>query len=377
MSNDSAVAPAQTDEIDDVAGDVANALNELRGGEAPTETQITLDKSDRPRDEAGRFAQMLKDDKAERAGKRETLTLPDKPKPEGVQADPTQQLGVAPPEQIAPVAPPTPATPSVSPPGALKSEFKAKFGELPPEWQQEFSRCESEAQKALRNQDEDRMFGRRINQLVSPYLPTIRAEGATPEKAFENYLQTAHVLRQGTPFQKAQALHAIAQQFNVDMNLPLQGAHSNPEIADVRQELAKTRSELQALVQQRQQQEDLGLRSQIESFSTQPGHEHFETVRTHMGALLESGVAKDMEEAYQQAIWAHPDLRSTLVEAQLKATEEKRIAEQKALSERARNAAVSVSGAPGSSRPLNGAVNPNSSIEDDIRAAYAEVRGRV
>lgn len=374
--NDSAVGESQTEEVDDVAGDVANALNELRGGDAQPTTEITLDKSDRPRDEAGRFAQMLKDDKAQ---KRETLTLPEKTKPvEGVVADPAQQIGV--PQPAAPNPSPTPAipaTPAVKAPEGLKAELKAKFGELPPEWQTEIARREAESHKALTSQDEERQFGRRIQQLVNPYLPTIRAEGATPEKAFENYLNTAHILRAGTPYQKAQALHTIAQQFNVDLNLPLQGAGSDPRYAQLEHQLSELQNRLQAQDQQRQQQEDQSLRSQIESFASKPGHEHFDKVRVQMGALMEAGVTQDIEDAYQRAIWADPELRSTLVEAQSRAAEEKRIAEQKALSERSKSAAVSVTGAPGSSRPLNGSYNPDSSVEDDVRAAVQELRGRL
>lgn len=366
---ESAVVETQTDEIDDFAGDVQSALNELRGSEGTPDTPITLDKSERSRDEAGRFAQALKDDKP----KRDTLSLPDKPA-EGIQPDPAVQLGT-------PAVTPTPAValptaPAIKPPEGLKGELKAKFGELPPEWQSEIARRESESHKALTSQDEERQFGRRINTLVSPYLPTIRAEGATVEKAFENYLQTAHVLRQGSPFQKAQALHAIAQQFNVDLNLPLQGANSDPRYAQLEHQLSELQNRLQSQDHQRQQQEDRQLQTQIADFSSTPGHEHFDKVRVRMGALMESGEAKDLEDAYQQAAWSHPEIRSSLVEAQSRAAEEKRVAEQKALTGRAKNAAVSVTGAPGSSRPLNGA-SSHGSIEDDVRAAYSEAMGRV
>lgn len=374
MSDQSAVVEKQTDDFDDVGGDVAAALNELRGGEAPEpETKITIDRAERPRDEAGRFTQALA--KTEDKPKREILTLPEKDKPvEGVQADPAAQLGV--PAPAATPAPIVPQTPAIKPPEALKGELKAKFAELPPEWQQEIVRREAEAHKALTSQDEERQLGRKINQVVTPYLPTIRAEGATVEKAFENYLQTAHVLRSGTPLQKAQALHSIAQAFSVDLNLPLQQAGSDPRYAHLEHQLSELQNRLQAQDHQRQQQEDQNLRSQIDAFASQPGHEHFEKVKVRMGALLDSGEAKDLEDAYQQATWSHPEIRSTLVEAQTRAAEEKRIAEQKALSERARSAAVSVTGAPGSSRPLNGAQS-HGSIEDDVRAAMSEVRGRV
>lgn len=369
----SAVAVEQTDDIDDFAGDVASALSELRGGAEPEpDAQITLDKSEqRDRDESGRFAKALKgDDKPER----KVLTLPEKP--EGVQADPAAQLGVPAPADASPVLP-TPAAPAVKVPEGVHRDLKSDFSNLDPRWQAEISRREAEFHKAITTNDDDRNMGKRINQLSSPYLPTIRAEGATVEKAFENYLQTAHVLRSGTPYQKAQALQAIAQQFNVDMNLPLQGAGSDPRYAHLEQRYVALESKLQAQDQQRQQQEDQSILSAIADFGNQPGHEHFQTVKVHMGALMEAGAAKDMAEAYQMAIWAHPDLRSTLVANEQKAAEEKRKTEQLALSQRARDAAVSVTGSPGGSRPLTARSGGSDSIEDDVRAAAQEIRGRV
>lgn len=370
MIEQSAVVEKQTDEIDDINGDVAAALNEIRGGEGQAETQITLDKSEqRNRDEAGRFAQAVK---GEEKPERKTLTLPEKA--EGVQADPAAKLGVPAPAPAEPViAAPAPA---VKVPEGVHRDLKGDFSKLDPRWQAEITRREAEFHKAITTNDDDRNMGKRINQLSSPYLPTIRAEGATVEKAFENYLQTAHVLRQGTPIQKAQALHSIAQQFNVDLNLPLQGAGSDPQTAQLWQRLEAAEAKLQAQDQQRQQQDDQAVQTQIQEFAKQPGHEHFEKVRIQMGAMFDAGVSKDLGELYQRAIWADPDLRSTLVAAEQKAAEEKRKLEQAALSQRAKQAAVSVTGAPGSSRPLNGAQS-HGSIEDDVRAAMSEVQGRV
>jgi len=176
--------------------------------------------------------------------------------------------------------------------------------------------------------------------------------------------------------QKSLALHAIAQQFNVDLDLPRQQGGVNPQVVHLERQVADLERRLQGQDQERQQQEDRGLQQQIAEFSSSPGHEHFEKVRVRMGSLLESGEAKDMEDAYQQAIWSHPEIRASLQAAQTRAAEEQRIAEQKAKADAAKAAAISVKGAPGGSRPLNGA-SSSGSIADDLRAAYAEVRGRV
>jgi len=359
----------QTDEIDDIGGDVAAALSELRGGEAPQQTQITLDRSEaRPRDEAGRFAKEEK--------KRETLTLPEK-KAEGVQADPAAQLGVTPPAQAAPTpAAPEPAKPAIDYPKTFKGAFRDHWGAVHPDLQAEIARRDKETFDLISRHDEARNFGAKLQEIAQPYLAQIQMENSDIPKAFQDYLQTAYALRMASPMQRAQLLHQVAQKYNVDLSLPHQQGASDPRVAQLEQQLHEMRMQMQGQTQQRQQQEQQGLLSEIDRFASEPGHEHFPTVRRMMGALMDAGDAPDMKTAYEMACHAHPEIRASLLAAQQKAAEEKRIAEQKALSERARSAAVSVTGAPGSSRPLNGA-GSRGSVEDDVRAALAEVSGRV
>ena len=372
MSEQGSAVQAQP-ETDDIDGDLRNAIQELKI-ETPQEARVVIDKPERPRDEEGKFVEAPKEAKP----KRETLKVPE-PKAaapaEGVQVDPGQQI---------------PVPSQVKAPEGWKGELKAKFGELP-EWaQQEIMRRETDAHKALTKQDEERQFGRTVMQMATPYLPTIRAEGATPEKAFQDYLQTAHVLRSGNDIQKAQSIAAVIGQFKVNPNILLsilqngnvnsggtvQPAQFNPVIESLQQRIERMEQERQQEIQQRQLQETQSLQGQIEEFSSKPGHEHFDRVRTHMGVLLENGIATDLEDAYNRAVYADPEIRSSLLAAQTQAENGKRLTELKATTERAKSAAVSITGSPGGARPLN-ATGSVGSIEDDLRAAMSQVAGRV
>lgn len=359
----------QQPEIDDFDADVRTAMADLKIEPTP-DTHVEIDKPDsRARDEQGKFVEAPKEAK----------------KPKADVAAPVQGT----PAQIAPAQsqPVTPA-PAATIPKGLKPEFKAKFGELTPDWQAEINRREADAAKVLASQDDERLLGKKINEMANPYLPTIRAEGATVEKAFGDYLQTAHVLRAGTDLQKAQSVASIMQMFKVnpqDLFSILQGGNVNPggqpvpgqfdpRYESLTQRLNRIEQERQTEVQQRQLQEQHSLQSQIDEFSTKSGHEHFDQVRTHMGVLLENGIASDLEDAYQRAVYADPEIRSTLIASQ--ASSGQRLTEQQAKTDRARSAAISVTGSPGSSRPLNGSGSVGS-IEDDLRAAMREVSGRV
>lgn len=350
--------PASQADTDDMAEDLRKAVTELRGEPSQPESKVILD---RPRDQAGRFAEGSVEAKA---AERSTLSLPakDAPAPAAAKpADASQDL----PEVVAP-----PVVP-VEVPNGWKPELRAKFAELPPDIQAEIMRREKESHRNATRADDDRTFGRKVKETASPYLATIQAEGGTVEAAFQQFLTTAHVLRGTDKNRAAQLLHEVARQYNVPLGSPLQSGPQNPELTELRGLVTDLQGQLQAQNQQRQAQDEAGLQAQIDEFSTKPGHEHFETAKPLMAALLQSGQAKDLEDAYQMAIYANPDIRSTLLAAQQQPIAGKQAAE------RARSAAVSVTGSPaGGMKSLNG-TGPVGSIEDDLRAAIASHSGRV
>lgn len=283
-----------------------------------------------------------------------------------------------------------PAAQAVKPPPGWNAPMREKFNTLPPEVQTYISQRDQEIERKITMQDEDRLLGKKVNEMATPYLPTIKAEGATVEKAFQDYLQTAHVLRAGTDFQKAQSVAAVMRQFRVSPlalisllqganvlpgNAPQQGMH-NPVIDTLQQRLDRIEADRQAEVHQRQIQEQHGLQSQIDEFSSGTGHEHFERMKVHMGVLLENGLANDLDDAYEKAVYADPEIRSSLVTAQQQAEQDKRIAEAKARTDAARHAGGSVFGGPGSAKALNGS-GANVPIEETIRAAIREQSGRI
>lgn len=340
----------------------------MRGDDAPIVKETVPPVESKPavsRDEAGKFAQPAKDKP------RETLTLPAKVEP------------------IAPIDGAV-TTPAFKAPDGWKGDLKALFPTLPPEIQAEIARRETDTHKALTKQDEERTLGKRVNEMAMPYLPTIKAEGATVEKAFQDYLQTAHVLRSGNSVQKAQSILAVMNQFkvnpqdlfsilqggNVNTGGAVQPAQFNPVIETLTQRLGHLEQERQQEIQQRQLQEEHSLQGQIDDFSSKKGHEHFEKVRTHMGVLLENGIASDLEDAYQRAVYAEPDIRSSLIASNTQAEQDKRNSEARAKAEAARRAGGSVYGGPGSAKPLNGS-GVDIPIEETIRSAIREASGRI
>ncbi|UUX38879.1 hypothetical protein NTJ56_08770 [Burkholderia contaminans] len=256
-------------------------------------------------------------------------------------------------------------------PQSWNAADRAHWDKMPPEVQAVISRREEEAHRAITTMGQDAAFGKRITEVVSPYLPLIRSEGGTPEGAVRDLLQTAYVLRTAQPEQKIQLFRQLASQFGVDIQAAAQDApRVDPHVHQLQQELAQVRGHLASQEQQQHQQVQGQAQQMIDAFAADPKNEFYETVKPLMGQLLLGGQASTMQDAYDQACWAVPSVRSTLMQRQQAAEETKRAAEAKARADAKRRAAGSVSGAPTAPVAASASAAAQSlSLRDELRQA--------
>lgn len=249
-------------------------------------------------------------------------------------------------------------------PNSWSAPVKEKFSILPPEVQAEIARREEEVEKGFTRLDEERNFGKALKEVITPYMPIITAEGGTPAAAVRDLLNTAYQLRTGTPQQKAALVQQIAQQYGVDLGTlrPGEQTYVDPHVMTLQQKIDALERERATEKQLQVQQEQSKVLNEIQAFAADPKNVHFEQVRAHMASLLNSGAAKDLQEAYEQAIWANPEVRSKLMSQQQVETEVKRKQELEAK----KKAASSVTGSPGVIVPNSG--NPNRNLREEITA---------
>lgn len=258
---------------------------------------------------------------------------------------------------------------AIKAPDAWSPASKAKFAELPPDIQAEIARRESEVHKGFTAQDEHRKLGKTFEQAVMPYLPMIRAEGSDPIQAVQEMLQTAYSLRTATPAQKQEMFIGLAQQFGVDMNSVFQRLaggqpQANPQVAALEQQVQQLQQRLTQGDQRAQADEQAQIGQQIESFASDQKNVFYADVRADMAALLRAGRAQTLQEAYDMACWARPDIRPHLLQQQ----DQQRATEMKAKADKARAAGVSIAGSPTGSA---GAVAPQDrSLRDELRANF-------
>lgn len=340
--SDETVVEDTPDEVAEVSMDdtIRNTLAEIeaRGSEEETEEQ----KADRLRDERGRFA-----------------------KPE---ATPEQ-----PPDETPPVeeAQPAPESPPAVPPelqrlGLRKDEAEA-FAQAPEAVKNAFIRRSEEMHKGLEQFRTKAQFGDVMERVVTPYLPTIQALGVTPDVAVNELLKADQALRFGSAQQKFAMISKIAQDYGVDLGQATEFQASQPQIDPQVQMLQRQLQQQQQWIQQQTQarewQERQELNSHLERFKSDPSHAYFEDVRNDMAGLLQAGLATDLNDAYEKAIYANPTVRTQVLAKQQAEFEEKRKAEALQKAQAAKQAAS----ANVSRKATLPAAKPVGSIDDTIR----------
>lgn len=351
----------EIDEKDDLHGAVAAAFDALDGGDNGAAGDREPEAAGGPapgsegtgavreRDEAGRFK--AKDTE------RSTLTL--KEKPETV-AEPAAPSATTP----APTAPEPGKPEPIAPPSDWKGASKVKWDRLPREVQTELVGMH----QALATERAEVAPFKELLDVNRDFL--INQAGSLPA-AMTQLMQFA---RMSVDNPQALIQH-IARSSGIDLRSfagqPEQGAgqaapNQTADIAEL------VRQQLQPILGQIQQQSLQQEVSKVQAFRDDPKHPYFNDVAPRIEQLLKAGAAKDLQDAYDQAIWADPTIRQQLLSAQ--AEEAKR--QQTADAEKARKAAAaSLRGSPLPGASLNGAGNQNSSVYDDVRAAAAELAG--
>jgi hypothetical protein len=255
-------------------------------------------------------------------------------------------------------------------PQSWSAAEKAHWDKIPPEVQAVIARREEEAHRGITTLGQDAALGKKLKDVINPYLPMIRAEGGDEAGAVRDLLQTAYILRTASPEQKIGVFRHLAGQFGVDLAVAAQGVPQvDPQLQSLQRELAQLKGHLTSAEQQQHQQIQGQAQAMIEAFAADPKNEFYEQVKPLMAHLLVAGQAKDMQEAYDMACHANPDVRSTILTRQQAESEAKRAAEAKAKADAKRKAAGSISGSPAGTVSTTIAANPDLSLRDQLRQA--------
>jgi hypothetical protein len=262
--------------------------------------------------------------------------------------------------EAAPDEPEAPARPA---PNTWKKDVAEKWATLPPEVQAEVERRETDFHKGIEQYRQAAQFTQDFGRAIQPFEATLRSTGLEPVQAVTQLMTTDHLLRYGQPHEKLAKFQQMAQYYGVDLGQAqqFQPAAVDPQVSALQQQLQQLQGYLQHQEQQGRQAEEATLHSEIARFAADPNHGHFDQVREHMAALLQAGLAKDLNDAYAQAVYANPATRAAVSQQQAKAQRE--ASAQKAAAAK-QAASVNVRSRPA----LAADVPAGQSMEETIRA---------
>jgi len=245
---------------------------------------------------------------------------------------------------------PQPTAPKYRPPQSWRPERREKFSTLPEDIQEEIDRVERAAADRIRKAAEAEKGYATLRQSLTPYEQHLRALGKPVPEALSDAMRLMVSVRSGTPQERAAALANLineSEQAGVGLDAinailsqaPQAQAQPKPqEFRDPR---------FDQLMQQMAMRERQRTSQTVAEFAEK--HEFFADVQDDIAGMIEAGIAKDLQSAYDYAIALpkHGEIRAIL--EQRKAAEAARTT-QPAI-ERAQAAASSVRASPVAAAP--------------------------
>lgn len=246
-------------------------------------------------------------------------------------------------------------------PSSFKPDYKPVFEELAgnEKYQgilDEIERREGEYHKGIEPYKESASFANNIRNVLKPYEQTIKGLNMPPEQAIEALLRAEHQMRNGTAEQKRAYFMQLAQQYGVQLNgEQAEAVPVDPYVQALWHDTQSTKQLVHQFMAAQQKQEHEAALTQIDSFKKthdlmddQLDGQPDRTVRLEMADLIDKGLAKGLEDAYERVIWANPSTRAKVLAKQQAETEAKRKEAAQKSVETARTAAVQIKGAPSS-----------------------------
>jgi hypothetical protein len=252
---------------------------------------------------------------------------------------------------VAPAAPTEPAPePPVweRPPASWKKDYHEVWQTADPKLKEYAWQREEEMKKGVEPLLSKAQFADQIQQAIEPYQNNLKTLGIAPPQAIQALMNADNVLRHGTPQQKAQMFSTLSQQYGVNLSEinNLQQQPVDPTVSMLQNELYSVRNEVMGWKQQQEAAQNQALLGEINTFAEKA--QFFEDARPTMIQLLNSGMAQNLEDAYNKALRLDESLSGKVQQStQAQAEAAKRESANKA-AKAARAAAVSVrSSTPG------------------------------
>jgi len=215
-----------------------------------------------------------------------------------------------------------------------------------------------------------------VMQSLKPLDGMLAQSGVSHAEYVSGLVKADQFIRQNPQ----QAIQHIARQANIDLDelafMPAPEA-PNPELMALRQQVQQTRQQMEAWQNQASQSYEQQVADQIQTFQAEasetgePLHPHFEAVKPLMASLLQTGQAEGLQDAYDMAVYAHPQVRESVISSNPAVVEATTAAKQRAAAAKS----TSIRGTP--SAGVSIADQPANSLREEISKAFSAGSSRV
>ena len=243
-------------------------------------------------------------------------------------------------------------------PNTWKPEVAAKFNALPDDVKAEILRREQDVFAGINQYKIAAEYGHNVHKMLQPYQQRLQENGTNPIEYISALARADNMIASApTQEQKVQYFRELANMYGITVDHGLFGAEDSTVTA-LRQELNQLKSSVNSQLSQAQAREVATIQKSIDEFKALPEHKHFDVLQHEIAALLQNGIAKDLKDAYERALWANP---TTRIAEQTRLQEEKAKADldlqKKALEEAKKkkgiNVRSTVSGSNGSKKTID------------------------
>ena len=216
-----------------------------------------------------------------------------------------------------------------------------------------------------------------LDEIYGPFRDDFQRAGMD-EVAATRQLLAAHKYLREDP---QQALKWLAQSYGVDLkavndDTAIEDEYADPQMKAMQQQIAQLQGTINNQQQQAQNMQKQEVQAMIDNFQTAKDadgnlkHPHFDVVQNQMSGLISSGVAKDIESAYEMAVYANPETRAKVLDEKVK-KETKQEVKAEAVQKAKKQQRVNVKG---SGTPSNSAVPSGMTLNETIKFSMKQLQ---
>lgn len=191
-------------------------------------------------------------------------------------------------------------------PSSWKKDYEEDWGKLDPRIQDYIQQREADYAKGVSTYKNQWDMAAPIVEAIRPFEDSLKQNNLNPAQWIRNLGQAHQTLVYGSPEQKLQMFTQLANDYGVNLGAVTGSIGYDPQFSSLAQELNQIKNQWSSFQQQQEAMEQTQLRSEIDSFKTDKPY--FEEVREVMAGLLQSGMADDLQQAYDKAIRLNDDV---------------------------------------------------------------------